>query len=77
MIFNYVDNISFSLDIKIFFKTIFYVLKREGISETDSNETTNVETHENLGEMLLRTGRIDKSFYDAMLAEEKAIMNNC
>ena len=52
-----------------------YVLKREGINETDSNETTNVETHENLGEMLLRTGRIDKSFYDAMLAEEKTIMS--
>ena len=71
----YVDNISFSLDVKIFFKTILYVLKREGINETDSSETTNVETHENLGEMLLRTGRIDKSFYDAMLAEEKAIMS--
>ena len=71
----YVDNISFLLDVRIFFKTILYVLKREGINETDSNETTNVETHENLGEMLLRTGRIDKSFYDAMLAEEKAIMN--
>lgn len=71
----YVDNISFLLDVRIFFKTILYVLKREGINETDANETTNVETHENLGEMLLRTGRIGKSFYDAMLAKEKAIMN--
>ena len=32
----YVDNISFSLDVKIFFKTIMSVLKREGISSETS-----------------------------------------
>lgn len=70
----YVDHISFSLDVKIFFKTIAYVLKREGINENDAQETTEVETHENLGEMLLRTGRITKEHYDMMLIQEKEIM---
>lgn len=40
-------------DIRIFFKTILYALKRECINETDSDENTNVETHESLGEMVL------------------------
>lgn len=70
----YVDNISFSLDVKIFFKTIAYVLKREGINEAEHNDTTQVETHENLGEMLLRTGRITKEEYDEKILEEKEIM---
>lgn len=70
----YVDHISFSLDVKIFFKTIAYVLKREGINENDAQETSEVETHENLGEMLLRTGRITKEHYDMMLRQEKEIM---
>ena len=71
----YVDHISFSLDVKIFFKTIAYVLKREGINENDAQETTEVETHENLGEMLLRTGRITKEHYDMMLIQVKIVVD--
>ena len=60
----YVEHISFTLDVKIFFKTIGYVFNRTGVNEKDSDDTKEVETHENLGEMLLRTGRITQEEYD-------------
>ena len=71
----YVNHISFSLDVRIFFRTILYVLKREGINESEAEKVSEVETHENLGEMLLRTGRITKDFYDEKLLEENEIMS--
>lgn len=70
----YVDHICFRLDVMIFFKTIAYVLKREGINEADANETTEVETHENLGEMLLRTGRITEDEYRCNIELEQKIV---
>lgn len=70
----YVENISFAFDVKIFFKTIAYVLKREGINETDSADTESVETHENLGEMLLRTGRISREEYEFRLREAEQLL---
>ena len=69
----YVEHISFAFDVKIFFKTIAYVLKREGINESEASDEKKVETHENLGEMLLRTGRISQDFYNSCLAEEALI----
>lgn len=45
----YVDNISFSLDVKVFFKTIAKVFKREGISqqgEATMEEFMGTERHE-------------------------------
>ena len=69
----YVDNISFKLDVKIFFMTFAYVFKGVGINEKDSSEASEVETHENLGEMLLRTGRITQSVYDEKVRLSKSI----
>lgn len=40
----YVDNVSFSLDIKILFKTVFSVLKRENINTTTEAPKEKVET---------------------------------
>ena len=70
----YVDHISFALDVRIFFKTIAYVLKREGINEADATDASQVETHENLGEMLLRTGRITEEEFKRNIAIESEII---
>ena len=74
----YVNHISFSLDVKIFFRTILYVLKREGINEEEGASEKETETHENYGEMLLRTGKITKEEYDEKSLEaEKVLRVDC
>lgn len=48
----YVDNLSFGLDVKIFFKTIETVLRRENIYVTPNvTETNNSETGSNVGKI--------------------------
>lgn len=53
----YIDNITFIGDVKIFFKTILIVLKKEDIN------TDGMETAEDLCDYLLRTGKITKEEY--------------
>lgn len=59
----YVRKITFCGDVKIFFKTIVYVLKREDITFEGSVTT------ETVGEFLLRTGQITKAEYDEKFKE--------
>ena len=54
----YIDNITFLGDLKIFFHTITYVLKREDIT-SEGNVTT-----ETVGQFLLRTNQITQKEYD-------------
>ena len=54
----YVEKLSFWLDVKIFFKTIGCVFKRKNINKEG---TVSNEFH---GDYLLRTGQIDKTYYD-------------
>ncbi len=48
----YVENISFSMDVNVFFKTIFAVLKREGISGENSATMTAFTGNEPVEEKL-------------------------
>jgi len=63
----YLKKISFCGDLIIIFKTIAKVLKREGINDNA------METGENLGDYLLRTGQITKSTYDEKMAEARKL----
>ena len=54
----YIENQSFTLDIKIIFMTIFKVIKKSDIN------TNGMETAEDLGDYLLRVGKIDKKKYN-------------
>ncbi len=63
----YVENITFFGDIKIIFKTVFKVFARKDIT------AQGMETAENYGDYLLRTGKIDKEEYDKKIAEAKSI----
>lgn len=54
----YVSNITLWGDIKILFKTVFKVLKREGINEDGK------ATAEDYGDYLLHTGKITQEEYD-------------
>lgn len=53
----YINNITFLIDLKIIFMTIGKVFKRDGIS------TEGMDTAEDLGDYLLRTGKINKKEY--------------
>jgi lipopolysaccharide/colanic/teichoic acid biosynthesis glycosyltransferase len=53
----YIDAQSFFIDIKLLFKTIVKVIKREGISEEG------METAQDLGDFLLRNNKVDISIY--------------
>ena len=57
----YIENITFLNDLKIIFKTIAKVLKKEDIS------TDGMETAEDLCDYLLRTNKITKEEYDRKL----------
>lgn len=59
----YIQNISFINDCKIIFKTIFKVLKKEDI------QTEGMETAENLGDYLLREGKITEELYKEKIDE--------
>ena len=54
----YIQNISFFEDLRIIFRTVFKVTKQEDIN------TEGMETAEDLGDYLLRIGKIDKSEYE-------------
>lgn len=60
---DYINNITFINDLKITFKTIFKVLKRDGIS------ATGIDTAEDLGDYLLRINKISKYEYDERLTK--------
>ena len=65
----YVENITFLRDLKIIIRTIFKVLKKDGIT------TYGMETAEDYGEYLLRKVFIDNIVYGLGLKEEKEIIN--
>lgn len=60
----YVENISFRNDVKIVFETVKSVFAKEGIS------AEGMETAEDFGDYLLRTGKIEEDFY--IKAQQKA-----
>ncbi len=62
----YVDHISFLGDAKIIFETMSKVLKRENIN------TEGMDTAEDYGDYLLRTGRISQIVYDERQREAQA-----
>lgn len=55
----YIRNISFLEDMRIIYRTIFKVSKMEDIA------TEGMDTAEDLGDYLLRLGKIDKKIYEA------------
>jgi len=60
----YVDKISFGFDVKIFFKTIGYIFGK-GRKDINKEGTVSNEFH---GDYLLRTGQIEKEYYDEKIA---------
>ena len=64
----YVKHISFRTDMAILFKTVGKVLKKEDIA------TEGMETAEDYGDYLLRTGQITKEQYDAGQAKAKQLL---
>lgn len=61
----YVNHISFRMDMAIAFKTVKKVLMREDIS------SEGMETSEDLGDYLLRTGKISQEMYKQILKNNK------
>lgn len=66
----YVDNISFSLDLKIFVMTVKTVFIREGITMGD------MDTAEDLGDSLYRRGIVCKEEYQNKILEAEMILTN-
>ena len=66
----YIENITFWGDIKIIFKTVAKVFARDGIS------TDGMETAEDLGDYLLRVGKVKHTEYDERHESARAIINN-
>ncbi len=58
----YISKITFWQDLKIFFKTFGKVFKRSGINKEG------MATYENLGDSLLKTGKITQEEYDRKIA---------
>lgn len=65
----YIENMSFVSDFKIFLRTFGKVLTREGV---DAEEKA---TSEDLGDYLLRIGRVTKEEYDEKQAEARALLD--
>lgn len=65
----YLEKITFTGDVKIIFQTVFKVLKHEDISEEG------METAEDLGDYLLRSGKVTKAEYDEKQAESKELLS--
>lgn len=63
----YVKNITFMRDWKIIFLTVIKVLERDGVCEEG------MVTAENLGNYLLRTGKIDEKTYIGLLKKSREI----
>ena len=64
----YIDNITFAGDVKILFKTVISVFKKEGITEEG------MATAEDLGDYLRRTGKITEDGYCCKQAEAKELL---
>ena len=64
----YIEKISFYMDMAIIFNTVVKVLKREDISDEG------METAEDFGDYLLRTGQVEKETYDALQEEAKKLL---
>lgn len=64
----YVNNMSFLMDLKVFFLTIFTVLKREGIGEEGGDLSIDY------GDYLLKYKRVSKKEYDLKQKEAKNIL---
>lgn len=64
----YIQRITFFGDIKIIFNTVFKVFKRDGIS------AEGMETAEDLGDYLLRDGKVDQETYDEKQEEAKVLL---
>ncbi len=63
----YVENITFKFDFKIFFRSLIYILKRKNVNKAG---TVSNEFH---GDYLLRTGQISQEYYDEKIAQAKQI----
>lgn len=61
----YLENITFLNDLKIIFMTIVSVVKKENIS------AEGMETAEDLGEYLLRIGKVDKKKHNRLVRKSK------
>lgn len=66
----YINNITFIGDLKIIVLTIAKVFKQDGIN------TEGMETAEDLGDYLLREGKIDKAKYLLRLKESKVLLES-
>lgn len=66
----YIDNITFLRDWKIIFMTVAKVFKRDGIS------AEGMDTAENLGEYLLRVGKIDREVYEELHTVGRRLITN-
>lgn len=64
----YVKNINFLEDMRIIFRTVFKVANEEDIN------TEGMETAEDLGDYLLRVGKVTKAEYDARQKEAKKLL---
>lgn len=64
----YINNISFLEDMRIIYRTVFKVSAQEDIA------TDGMETAEDYGDWLLRTGQISKEEYDRKQAEAKRLL---
>ena len=65
----YIKDISFLKDMRIIFRTVFKVSAQEDIA------TDGMETAEDYGDWLLRTGQIEKEEYDKKQAEAKKMVD--
>lgn len=65
----YIKDISFLEDMRIIFRTVFKVSAQEDIA------TDGMETAEDYGDWLLRTGQIEKEEYDKKQAEAKKMLD--
>lgn len=58
----YVENVNFKSDLKIFFKSLIYIFKRKNVNKVG---TVSNEFH---GDYLLRTGQISQNYYNEKIA---------
>lgn len=66
----YIENITFLNDLKIIFKTVFKVLKKDDIS------TEGMETAEDYGDYLLRTNKVTLEEYNVKQRQAKEILES-
>lgn len=64
----YIKNISFLEDMRIIYRTVFKVSAQEDIA------TDGMETAEDYGDWLLRTGQVDRAEYDRLQAKAKMML---